>query len=62
MVICQYRSCWLAKYDFDYGRRGLQRGPFHGTEEGFNVVTLHLNHVDWEYVDYGWEARRSVKL
>jgi 3',5'-cyclic AMP phosphodiesterase CpdA len=38
------------------------RGPFHGTEEGFNVVTLHPDHVDWEYVDCGWEVRRSAKL
>lgn len=34
------------------------RGPWHGTEEGFNVITLTGNHVEWEYIDYGWEARR----
>ena len=34
------------------------RGPWHGTEEGFNVITLTGNHVDWEYIDYGWNARR----
>ena len=37
------------------------RGPFHGTEEGFNVITLHPDHIDWEYVDYGWEAQRPAK-
>ncbi len=31
---------------------GWWRGPFHGTGEGFNVVTLHSNHVEWEYVAY----------
>jgi len=35
------------------------RGPRHGTEEGFNVITLTGNHVGWKYIDYGWEARRS---
>ena len=34
------------------------RGPWHGTEEGFNVITLQGNRVDWEYIDYGWEAKR----
>ncbi len=39
------------------------RGSWHGTEEGFNVITLTGNHVSWEYIDYGWEARRpSNKL
>jgi 3',5'-cyclic AMP phosphodiesterase CpdA len=33
------------------------RGPWHGTEEGFNVITLTRNHVGWEYIDYGWESR-----
>ena len=34
------------------------RGPWYGTEEGFGVLTLDGDRVDWEYVDYGWEARR----
>tara|TARA_B100000676_G_scaffold166784_1_gene163938 strand:+ start:54389 stop:55243 length:855 start_codon:yes stop_codon:yes gene_type:complete len=34
------------------------RGSWYGTEEGFNVITLRENHVDWKYVDYGWEAKR----
>lgn len=34
------------------------RGPWHGTKEGFVVVTLDGGRVDWEYVEYGWEARR----
>ncbi|UCF94794.1 MAG: metallophosphoesterase [Desulfobacterales bacterium] len=34
------------------------RGPWYGTEEGFNVITLTGNHVGWEYLDYGWEAGR----
>jgi 3',5'-cyclic AMP phosphodiesterase CpdA len=34
------------------------RGPWHGTEEGFNVINLKGSQVDWEYIDYGWEERR----
>ena len=34
------------------------RGPWHGAQEGFTVLTLNEKHVEWEYVDYGWEARR----
>ena len=37
------------------------RGPWHGTEEGFNVITLTGSQVDWEYIDYGWETRRPQK-
>lgn len=36
------------------------RGPWYGTQEGFNVITLTANQVDWQYIDYGWEARRPV--
>lgn len=35
------------------------QGPWYGTEEGFNIITLAGNHVDWEYIDYGWQERRS---
>jgi len=34
------------------------RGPWHGTEEGFNIITLQGNRIDWQYIDYGWRARR----
>jgi len=34
------------------------RGPWHGTEEGFGVVTFDGDRVDWEYVEYDWEAKR----
>lgn len=34
------------------------RGTWYGTEEGFGVVTLDGNSVSWEYIDYGWQARR----
>ena len=34
------------------------RGAWHGTEEGFGVVTLRPDRVDWAYIDLGWEARR----
>jgi 3',5'-cyclic AMP phosphodiesterase CpdA len=36
------------------------RGPFFGTEEGFNVITLRRDQVEWEYLGYGWQARRPV--
>lgn len=34
------------------------RGPWYSTEEGYNVVTLHQDRVEWQYLGYGWEARR----
>jgi 3',5'-cyclic AMP phosphodiesterase CpdA len=34
------------------------RGPWHGTQEGFSTLTLTGNRVYWEYIDYGWKARR----
>jgi 3',5'-cyclic AMP phosphodiesterase CpdA len=34
------------------------RGSWHGTGEGFGELTLRRDRVDWEYVGYGWEARR----
>ncbi len=34
------------------------RGSWHGTPEGFGVVTLRPDRVDWEYRTYGWEALR----
>ncbi len=36
------------------------RGPWHGTDAGFNIVTLADDHIEWEYVEYGWRARRPV--
>lgn len=38
------------------------RGNWHGTNEGFCVVTLRDNRVEWEYVEYGWEERRPPHL
>lgn len=38
------------------------RGPWHGTQEGFNIITLTGNRVEWEYIDYGWEARRPDSI
>jgi 3',5'-cyclic AMP phosphodiesterase CpdA len=34
------------------------RGSWHGTGEGFGELTLRRDRVEWEYVGYGWEARR----
>ena len=34
------------------------RGSWHSTKEGFNIITLSGNQVEWEYIDYGWHARR----
>ncbi len=34
------------------------RGSWHGTPEGFMVLTLHPDRVEWEYLTYGWTARR----
>lgn len=32
------------------------RGAYHGTQEGFSVLTLNHNSVAWDYIDYGWDA------
>jgi 3',5'-cyclic AMP phosphodiesterase CpdA len=34
------------------------RGSWHGTREGFGVLTLRPDRVDWEYHTYGWIAQR----
>lgn len=34
------------------------RGEWHGTREGFGVLTLEGKHVAWRYVEYGWKAVR----
>ncbi|MHA1566927.1 MAG: metallophosphoesterase family protein [Alphaproteobacteria bacterium] len=36
------------------------RGPYFGTEEGFNAITLRRDRVEREYIDYGWQARRPA--
>jgi len=33
------------------------RGPYFGTEEGFNAINLRRDRVEREYIDYGWQAR-----
>ena len=35
------------------------RGAWHGTGEGFGVLTLRPDRVDWEYHGYGWKALRQ---
>jgi hypothetical protein len=34
------------------------RGPWHGTDAGFGVLTLRPDRVDWEYKEIGWVPRR----
>jgi len=34
------------------------RGSWHGTSEGFGIVTLRPDRVEWQYHSYGWEAQR----
>jgi len=34
------------------------RGAWHGTRNGYGVVTLRKDRVDWRYVNYPWQARR----
>lgn len=36
------------------------RGEWHGTKEGFGVVSLEGHHVEWRYVEYGWQAKRPA--
>ncbi len=33
-------------------------GSYHGTEEGYVLVTVKEDTFDWEYVDYGWEVKK----
>lgn len=38
---------------------GWWNGAFHGTEEGFMLVEIdEKNNFNWEYIDYGWNARK----
>lgn len=30
------------------------RGAYLGVEEGFNLLTLHPDRIEWNYIDYGW--------
>ena len=34
------------------------RGPWHGTDAGFGVLTLRPDRVDWDYKEIGWVPRR----
>ena len=36
------------------------RGAWYGTREGFGVLLLEGERIDWRYVAYGWEARRPA--
>jgi 3',5'-cyclic AMP phosphodiesterase CpdA len=36
------------------------RGTWMDTGEGFCVITLKGDRVEWEYVEYEWEARRPI--
>jgi 3',5'-cyclic AMP phosphodiesterase CpdA len=36
------------------------RGAWHGTPEGFGVLTVEKRHVGWQYFGFGWQARRPV--
>jgi 3',5'-cyclic AMP phosphodiesterase CpdA len=38
------------------------RGSYYDTPEGFNLVILKGNKIEWEYLTYGWEARRPPDL
>lgn len=33
-------------------------GPFYGTEEGYLLVHINGDQFNWEYIDYGWEAKK----
>lgn len=37
------------------------RGPRMGSEEGFYVIDIKDNEVDWQYVDYGWNANNNLE-
>lgn len=33
-------------------------GPYHGTEEGYLLVEINGENVNWKYIDYGWNAKK----
>lgn len=37
-------------------------GPYLGTEEGFLMLKAKGNEISWEYIDYGWQAKKSSQL
>ncbi len=38
---------------------GWWSGPYHGTQEGYLLVTVDTQkNISWEYVDYGWDAKK----
>ena len=34
------------------------RGSWFDTIEGFNLITIDGNRIEWDYLGYGWQARR----
>lgn len=36
------------------------RGPWQGTPEGYGVLLLYPDRIEWEYRPYGWQARRPA--
>jgi Icc protein len=36
------------------------RGSFHDTREGYGLLTLRPDRVDWEYLTYGWKTIQPV--
>ena len=36
------------------------RGSYFDTVEGINTITLRGDRIEWEYIDYGWNARRKT--
>lgn len=34
------------------------RGPWQGTPEGFAVISMYPDKIDWKYISYGWIAKR----
>jgi len=34
------------------------RGPWQGTPEGYGLLTLRKERVEWQYLSYGWQAKR----
>jgi predicted phosphodiesterase len=33
-------------------------GSYHGTEEGYLMINIDGDDFDWEYIDFGWEAKK----
>ena len=47
------------KKEYDLGIDAENPFEYYGTDEGYLKVNIDGDDFDWEYVDYGWEAKKE---